>query len=61
MEHTIRIARVTLTDGSHVYDILLPAYRLSAITNQDAERAAEKIRRAIVDHCNDDAAIIHDY
>lgn len=51
MEPNIHIARRTLSDGSHVFDVFLGVGgSLAATTEADAQRLASKIADAIAEH-----------
>jgi hypothetical protein len=57
----IVLVRSTLTDGSHVFDVRLPAMTLHPITEDDALALVKKIADAINEHTNDGVAVKRDY
>ena len=58
---TIVVSQRTLTDNSHVYDVIIGNVSLAAVTEADAFDMARKFRDAIIDHTNDAADVQTDY
>jgi len=56
----IRIKMTRLTDGSSVYDVMVPAMLLEAVTLQDARVAARNIAEAINTHTNNTCEVSED-
>jgi hypothetical protein len=49
---TISIKRLTLTDGSHAFDVNMGGVNMPAVTEKDALALADKIALAIKQHTN---------
>ena len=61
MENVITINRATLSDGSEVYNVIFGSLMLSAVTECDAVKFANKVQHAIHEHTVDYAEVRFDY
>ena len=53
----IRIERETLSDGSHAFNVTMPAGPYHAVTGDDAFQLANKLKAAVEAHTVDEIAI----
>lgn len=57
----IIVSRRTLTDNSYVYDVVIGALSVPAITERHAHELAEKIADAITSHTTDEGRVLFNY
>lgn len=58
MENAVVVRKVTLSDGSHVFNVELHAIDFDAVTRKDAFALAQKLIAAAQDHANTELSLV---